>query len=87
MKFPLGLILETANAKATLGPEEVLVAIRRHREGDWGDVPPEDREANELALKNGDRLFSVYPTSNGKKFYVITEWDRSVTTVLMPEDY
>jgi hypothetical protein len=57
-----------------------------HLSGDWGDLCEEDRQANEDALKNGDRLLSAYGT-RGDKIWIITEWDRSVTTVLFPDEY
>ncbi len=85
-KFPLGQIVMTANAKATLDPADVQQGLSRHARGDWGDIGLEDHEENELSLKEGFRLMSVY-RSGDKRFWVITEADRSVTTVLMPEDY
>ena len=60
---------------------------RRHQGGDWGDVCEDDAEANELALKDNSRLLSVYHTARMVKLYVITEWDRSATTILLPEEY
>ncbi len=60
--------------------------IARHVEGEWGDLPPEDIEENDYALQRGTRIFSAY-NIEGSKFYVITEWDRSVTTVLQPSEY
>lgn len=60
----------------------------RHICGDWGDIPSEDAMLNERALKEGDRLFSAYiykPT--GEKIWIITESDRSTTTILFPSDY
>ena len=84
---PLGRLVATPNAIAILPPGEIQTALRRHVEGDWGDLCMEDKLANETALLRGDRLFSAYHTETGVKFYVITEWDRSVTTVLLPEDY
>lgn len=86
-KFPLGRCFITRNALEQLKNEDVLLAIRRHHAGDWGDVDEADREENELSLVQGLRLFSVYHTANGTKFWIITEADRSVTTVLLPEDY
>lgn len=85
-KFPLGQVVITANALAQLAPEDVDAALRRHAGGDWGEVCPSDRRENELALKHGDRLLSVYRCGEAP-FWVITEADRSVTTVLMPGDY
>ena len=86
-KFCLGQTVSTGNAVATLNPEDVLKAMGRHHRGDWGDLCDEDREANERAIKHGGRLFSVYRDRQETKFYIITECDRSVTTVLLPEDY
>lgn len=86
-KFPLGQLCATPGALEAISPREVQQAILRHQRGDWGDLDQEDREANELALQDGSRLFSVYHTPEKVRFYVITEWDRSVTTVLLPEEY
>jgi hypothetical protein len=61
--------------------------LQRHQAGDWGDVDNHDRLANDHALKNGSRLFSVYHSADGVKFWIITEADRSLTTVLLPRDY
>ena len=64
---------------------DVQAALRRHESGDWGTLCDEDREANDVAVREQLRLVSVYH-SDGSKFYVITEWDRSATTVLLPEE-
>jgi len=85
--FALGKIVATANALHSLPSADVLLALGRHARGDWGDVCNEDRQANERALVEGTRLFSVYHSRQGQKFYVVTEADRSATTVLLPEDY
>lgn len=87
VKFPLGQVVITANAKDTLHPEDVPIALARHVSGDWGDLCDEDRQENERALTEGRRLFSVYRDRCSLKFYIITEWDRSATTILLPEDY
>ena len=85
-RFPLGQLAITANASLRLATEQVLTALRRHACGDWGDLCPEDTLANDAALLEGGRLFSAY--GQGKdRFWVITEADYSVTTVLLPEDY
>ena len=55
--------------------------------GDWGELDEEDKTANDEALKTGERLLSAYKSATGTKFWIITEADRSVTTILMPEDY
>ena len=65
----------------------VRLSVIRHMAGDWGDVSDEDRVTNELALQEGDRLFSVYMKEGLPKLWIITEWDRSVTTVLFPDEY
>jgi hypothetical protein len=85
-KFPLGQIVITVNASARLDSVAVHEALRRHAAGDWGDICPEDASENELSLKEGFRLLSAYGTGE-RRFWIITEADRSVTTVLMPEDY
>ncbi|MFC4160733.1 hypothetical protein [Chitinimonas lacunae] len=60
----------------------------RHLQGDWGDVSDADRRSNDLALQSGeDRLFSSYRVRDDLTLWIITEWDRSVTTVLLPSDY
>ena len=85
--FRLGRIVATPNALSQLTQLEILRALQRHQAGDWGDVDEEDRQANDRALQEGTRLFSVYHSATGIKFWVITEADRSATTFLMPEDY
>ncbi|MCZ2340459.1 MAG: hypothetical protein LC104_01525 [Bacteroidales bacterium] len=86
VRFPLGEIVITGNASRRLATEAVLAGLRRHASGDWGNLCPEDAMANDEALKNGYRLLSVYGDGL-HRFWIITEWDRSVTTVLLPEDY
>jgi hypothetical protein len=85
--FPLGRVVATPNALETIPSDEVMKALGRHAACDWGDVGPADCKENELSLREGFRLLSVYHTAGGVKFWVITEADRSVTTVLLPEDY
>ncbi len=84
--FPLGQVAITANASLRLSTEEVLTALCRHASGDWGDLCPEDMLANDSALHQGGRLFSAYGQGDNR-FWVITEADRSMTTLLLPEDY
>jgi len=86
-KFPLGQTVTTPNALAHLTHEDILTGIQRHQCGDWGEVDEPDRQENELSLQEGFRLLSVYRAANGTQFWIITEADRSVTTVLLPEDY
>lgn len=87
VKFPLGQTVSTPGALEALHPEDMLTCLRRHAAGDWGDCGDEDRQENELSLQEGFRLFSVYHDRNGTKFWIITEADRSVTTILLPDDY
>ena len=62
--------------------------LRRHLHGDWGDLSDDDRQLNDAALKSGeDRLFSSYQVTPNLKLWIITEWDRSVTTLLLPSEY
>ena len=86
-KFPLGRLVATPNALEQIPHPAILAALQRHMTGDWGDVDEHDREENELSLKEGFRLLSVYRSAAGVKFWIITEADRSATTVLLPEDY
>ena len=86
-KFSLGRTVATPNALANIPNGEIQNALSRHIRGDWGTLDAEDMRANEDALKQGQRLLSRYVTSKNRLFWIITEHDRSVTTVLMPEDY
>lgn len=86
-RFRLGHIVSTPNALSQLTHEDILMGIRRHQAGDWGDLDTEDKAANDRALVERTRIFSVYRSALGVKFWLITEADRSATTVLMPEDY
>ncbi len=85
--FPLGQMVITTNALKTLCPEDVYCGLRRHAACDWGELCPEDIEENNRSLQDGCRLLSAYRDRRGVKFWIITEADRSVTTVLLPEDY
>lgn len=87
LKFNPGRIVCTTNCCNQVPGHDLLIGIARHISGDWGEVCPEDWQENELSLKEGFRLLSAYTASNGVKFWIITEWDRSVTTALLPEDY
>lgn len=86
-KFLLGRVVATPNALEQIPQVEILQALSRHERGDWGALDPEDMKSNERALQRGGRLFSEYHSNAGVKFWIITECDRSATTVLLPEDY
>jgi hypothetical protein len=82
--FPLGDVYLSAGAAAlALDPAEIDRLLNRHHCGDLGE---DDKRANDLDLKEGGRLLSRYDTEAGS-FYVITEWDRSVTTLMLREEY
>ena len=84
--FEPGRTVITTNAMNTLRKDDVLKAFSRHLKGDWGRS--RDKEANDAAVENEDnRIVSVYRDGEGVKFWIITEADRSVTTILLPEDY
>src|SRR4051812_35894469 len=94
-KFKLGKTLITPGAMSAIAdsgqqPDEFIV---RHATGDWGDLDEGDKTLNDAAIAHeGDvdrqeRILSAYRTKKGVKIWVITEWDRSVTTVLLPEEY
>lgn len=87
--FSLGRITATPGClqllrKNSQAPSDLL---DRHVRGDWGNLDPEDAHANNFALENGERLLSSYELADGSKVWVITEWDRSATTLLRPSDY
>lgn len=85
--FPLGQIVTTRPAMQLLNAEDVQRALSRHSTGDWGDICEDDWIENERSIKEGFRLFSVYSDRDDHDFWIITEADRSSTTVLLPDDY
>ena len=87
MLFPMGRLLATPGALEAVGGDEIAIALDRHLKGDWGDVSDEDKRRNDASLKDGTRLFSAYHTKYKRKFWIITEADRSATTVLLPSEY
>lgn len=86
-KFALGQVVITPNALEHLTQSDIQQALYRHNIGDWGKLDPHDMKQNERALQSGGRLFSEYFSARNVKFWIITEADRSVTTILLPEDY
>jgi hypothetical protein len=88
-RFALGQIVSTSGAlqalqKAEQEPSEFL---GRHVNGDWGEVPEEDKRENEFFVQHGFRILSAYTTSAGDRLWIITEADRSATTILLPDEY
>lgn len=86
-KFPLGQTVVTPAALEKLNPLDAHASLRRHAFGDWGEVDDVDRAENDYSLDKPLRLFSVYHDRNGQKFWIITEADRSATTIQLPSDY
>ncbi len=88
-RFSLGTVVATPAALAALQAtgQSPIEFLHRHVSGDWGDVGASDALENELALKQGLRLLSVYALADGTRLWIITEADRSATTLLLPEDY
>ncbi|MEG2117204.1 MAG: hypothetical protein RRZ69_05950 [Clostridia bacterium] len=92
MSLKFGKILLTCNVndkveKDSNFAKEIVSAMRKYAQSDWGDLGQSDKKLNELAVKNGDeRVLASYKTSLGK-VYIITEWDRSATTILFANEY
>ena len=86
--FPLGRVVATQSAVALMEAARIepLELLRRHQSGDWGDLDEEDRRENDYAVSRFLRIFSAYGTSPDR-LWVITEADRSVTTILRPDEY
>ena len=96
-KFDPGRVVATAGVDALMKSDIsfkrfVTVSLGKHINGDWGDLEEEDKKSNDFALETATaRMFSVYTYHKGQKdeqkIWIITEWDRSVTTILLPEEY
>jgi hypothetical protein len=89
--FPLGRLVATPGALALLrrsavGEDHLPTLLERHQSGDWGEVPEEDARENEFSIRHGFRVLSSYRVA-GERLWIITERDRSATTVLLPEEY
>ena len=87
--FPLGQVVATPGALAVLqkAEQEPREFLDRHVNGDWGDVSEDDKRENEDSIQHGFRMFSAYTTSAGDRIWIITEADRSATTILLPDEY
>ena len=86
--LPLGRVVATPGALKILSEasEDLFSYLARHATGDWGELCAFDRRQNEIALRDGLRVLSSYPV-RGECIWIITEADRSVTTILLPEEY
>jgi hypothetical protein len=83
--FSLGVLLETPGARDSFTDDEKAGALARHVSGDWGDLAPEDRAANDAAIQAEERIVSAYVFGD-RKLWIITEADRACTTLLLPEE-
>ncbi len=86
-RFLLGQVVATRGALEKLSQQDVLLALKRHMYGDWGEVGKQDAMENDLSVIHGFRILSAYTARNGVKFWIITEADRSATTILLPDEY
>ena len=86
-QFKLGAIVITPNALLLLSEEDFRNALQRHANADWGNLCPEDAQANDRAMNHNGRLLSAYNGRNGTRFWIITQADRSATMILLPEEY
>lgn len=96
MRFELGVVVATPGAldafreaEESIGGSPLLMFpyLNRHASGDWGEVDAHDRRANDRALRDRTRLLSAYALPSGRKVWILTEADRSATTILLPEEY
>lgn len=87
LNFQLGAFYTTPGAQQALDPDEIVTALSRHARGDWGEVCDSDWKENDFSVEQGYRILSSYTSRRGEKVWVITEADRSATTVLLPEEY
>lgn len=87
--FSLGQVVATPGAIELLEQQNVtpIVLLEKHSTGNWGSLCEEDKHANEVALKTDQRILSSYDVGMAGKVWIITEWDRSVTTILLPSEY
>jgi hypothetical protein len=88
-RFPLGTLVATPGAVRALADagQDPMEFIARHQAGDWGEVNDEDKQENEFSVTHGFRILSAYRTAGDVKIWVITEADRSATTILLPSEY
>jgi len=91
-KIPLGQLVMTRGVNDRVADDTefakfVTESLGRHAKGDWGDLCQEDKKENDFSLKKGFRLLSAYERDGLPKIWIITEADKSVTTVLFPDEY
>ncbi len=88
-KFTPGVVVATPGALTALtdAGQNAMHFLARHLRGDWGEVDAADGQANDHALRHHGRLLSAYTLKTGERLWIITEWDRSATTLLLPSEY
>lgn len=86
-KFALGEIAATHKASEAVPYEEIRAAVIRHGDADWGEACPVCRLLNDRALDEGERVLSVHAAEGGTRLWIVTEHDRSRTTVMLPEEF
>ncbi len=86
IRFPLGEVFITPGAAEQCSANDVFTILNRHLQNDWGEISAPDWKSNDYAIRNGGRVLSGY-SCNGERVWVITEADRSYTTILLPEEY
>ncbi len=86
-RFKLGAVRVTPGVRSALTPNELITSLSRHFEGDWGELDEHDWKQNDEAVDSGLRILSTYVARDGMKFWIITEHDRSATTILLPNEY
>jgi len=85
--FEFGYVVATVGVLDAVSREDIIAALQRHLAGDWGEVCDSDAAMNDEAVETYGRILSVYTSSSGTKFWIITEADRSCTTILLPKEY
>ena len=90
--YPLGQLVMTRGVNDLVADDEtfakfIIESLARHVKGDWGELGDEDRAENDLSLKDGFRILSAYESGELPKIWIITEADRSATTILFPDEY
>ena len=86
-RLRMGQLIVTRGVMESLSPDDFIHSLTRHLSADWGTLDEQDWKMNDDALEFGGRIMSQYFTDNGTKFWIITECDRSATTILLPGEY
>lgn len=88
LRFHLGRVKITPRAASTVADDEIVNALRRHQSGDWGVLDNREKKCNEHALRNGGWILSAYNVPHsGERFLIITQPNRIITTVMVPNEF